>query len=75
MRRRQEQTNRRAFAHGQPKDQRAPAHESASHQQDQAAALHVLQAAIQDGLNSGVSDKTLRQIWAEAEQRHQARNG
>lgn len=75
MRRRQEQTNGRAFAHGQPKDARAPAHEPSNRQQGQAPALHVLQAAIQDGLNSGVSDKTLRQIWAEAEQRHQARNG
>ena len=75
MRRRQEQTNRRAFAHGQPKDERAPTHEPANRQQGQAAALQVLQAAIQDGLNSGVSNKTLRQIWTEAEQRRQARNG
>jgi len=75
MGRRQEQTNGRAFAHGQPKDARAPVHETANRQQGQAPALHVLQAAIQDGLNSGVSDKTLRQIWAEAEHRHQARNG
>ena len=75
MRRRQEQTNRRAFAHGQPKDEGTPTHEPANRQQGQAAALHALQAAIQDGLNSGVSDKTLRQIWAEAEQRHRSRNG
>ena len=71
MRRRQKLTNIPACAHGQPKDERPPAHEPANRQQGQAAALHTLQAAIQDGLNSGVSDKTLRQIWAEAEQRHQ----
>ena len=75
MRRRQEQTNRRSFPHGQPEDERAPAHDPANRQQDQAAALHALHAAIQDGLKSGVSDKTLRQIRAETEQRHQARNG
>jgi len=75
MRRRQKQTNRPAFAHDQPKDERAPAREPAKRQQGQAAAFHALQAAIQDGLNSGVSEKTLRQIWAESEQRHRSRNG
>ena len=75
MRRRRKQTNRPTFAYGQPKAERAPAHEPANRQQGQAAAFHALQTAIQDGLNSGVSEKTLRQIWAEAEQRHRSRNG
>ena len=34
-----------------------------------------LREAIQDGLSSGLSDKTLRDIWEEAEQRNLARNG
>ena len=33
------------------------------------------QAAIQEGLDSGVSDRTVGEIWAEAEARHQAKNG
>lgn len=68
-------TNRGSVARTEPHAKRVPARDPASHQQDQAAALHALQAAIQDGLNSGVSDKTLRQIWAKSEQRHQSRNG
>lgn len=36
---------------------------------------HVVRTAIQDGLSSGLSDKTLRDIWAEAERRYLARNG
>ncbi len=32
-----------------------------------------LKQVIQDGLNSGVSDKTVADIWAEAEIRHKAR--
>jgi len=38
--------------------------------QEQNAKFKALKAAVQDGLNSGVSDKTLGEIWAEAEQRH-----
>ena len=72
---RREQANRRALAHGQPEDERAPVRDLTSEQQARTAAVHAVKAAIQEGLDSGVSEKTLRQIWAEAEQRHQARNG
>ena len=37
--------------------------------------LLALRAAIQEGLDSGDSDRTVGEIWAEAEARHQAKNG
>lgn len=43
--------------------------------QDQKSKRLALRAAIQDGLDSGVSDRTVGEIWAEAEARHQAKNG
>jgi antitoxin ParD1/3/4 len=43
--------------------------------QDQKSKLLALKAAIQEGLDSGVSDRTVGEIWAEAEARHQAKSG
>lgn len=43
--------------------------------QEQNAKFKALKAAIQEGLDSGVSDKTMKDIWEEAEQRHRAKNG
>jgi len=43
--------------------------------QEQNAKFKALKAAVQDGLNSGVSDKTLGEIWAEAERRHAVEDG
>jgi antitoxin ParD1/3/4 len=43
--------------------------------QEQNARFKALKAAVQDGLNSGVSDKTLGEIWAEAERRHAVKDG
>ena len=43
--------------------------------QEQHGRFHALKRAIQDGLDSGVSDKTLREIWEEAERRYRARHG
>ena len=43
--------------------------------QEQSARLHALKEAIRDGLESGVSDKTAMEVWAEAERRAVARNG
>ncbi|MEN1786213.1 MAG: type II toxin-antitoxin system ParD family antitoxin [Bacteroidota bacterium] len=42
---------------------------------DQAAQqkLDELKAAIQEGLDSGISDKTVTEIWKEAEERHAQR--
>lgn len=37
--------------------------------QEQSARFHALNEAIRDGLESGVSDKTARDVWAEAERR------
>ena len=36
--------------------------------------LEELRAAIQEGLDSAISDKTLEQIWKEAEERHAKEN-
>ncbi len=43
--------------------------------QEQNAKFKALKAAIQEGLDSGISDKTLRDIWEEVEARHKANNG
>ena len=43
--------------------------------QQQNARFRTLKEAVQDGLDSGVSDKTVREVWAEAEQRYRARHG
>ena len=43
--------------------------------QEQNAKFSALKAAIQEGLDSGISDKTLRDVWEEAEARHKAKNG
>ena len=43
--------------------------------QERNAQFRALKQAIQDGLESGVGDKTVREIWAEAEQRYRARHG
>ncbi|MCB1850945.1 MAG: type II toxin-antitoxin system ParD family antitoxin [Chromatiaceae bacterium] len=43
--------------------------------QEQNTRFRALKAAIQEGLDSGISDKTLRDIWEEAEVRHKAKNG
>ena len=72
---RREQANRRKRAHSQPEDERATVRNLTNEQQARTVAVHAGQAAIKKGLDSGVSEKTLRQIWTEAEQRHQVRNG
>ena len=43
--------------------------------QDQKSKLLALNEAIQEGLDSGASDRTVSDVWAEAEARHRARNG
>ncbi len=43
--------------------------------QEQNALFRALKQAIQDGLDGGVSDKTVKEVWAEAEQRYRARHG
>lgn len=43
--------------------------------QEQKAKFDALKAAIQDGIESGPSEKTLRDIWQEAEARHAAKHG
>lgn len=43
--------------------------------QEQSARFHALKEAIRDGLESGVSDKTAREVWTEVERRALARHG
>ncbi len=43
--------------------------------QEQNAQFRALKQAIQDGLESGVSDRTVKEVWAEVEQRYRARHG
>ena len=37
--------------------------------------LDELRAALQEGLDSGISNKTVEEIWKKAEERHTHRNG
>ena len=43
--------------------------------QERNATFRALKEAVQEGVESGVSDRTVREIWAEAEQRYEARHG
>ncbi|MEN8108577.1 MAG: type II toxin-antitoxin system ParD family antitoxin [Pseudomonadota bacterium] len=43
--------------------------------QEQNDKFRALKAAIQEGLDSGISDKTLRDVWEEAEARYREKNG
>ena len=43
--------------------------------QEQETRLRKLKEAIREGLSSGVSEKTVGELWAEAEARYNKRNG
>jgi antitoxin ParD1/3/4 len=43
--------------------------------QEQKSRFDTLKRAIQDGLDSGVSDETLLDVWKDAEARHHAKRG
>ena len=43
--------------------------------QEAHAKFQALKTAIQDGLDSGVTDRTVGEIWADAEARYKAKNG
>jgi antitoxin ParD1/3/4 len=43
--------------------------------QEQNAKFKALKQAIQEGLDSGISDKTVGDIWEEAEKRYRAKHG
>lgn len=42
--------------------------------QEQKQKLDALRKAIQEGIDSGISDLTIGEIWADAEARHKAKN-
>ena len=54
---------------------REPVYGPFRHGQQQGVTFQALRAAVQEGLTSGKSDKTLNDVWAEAEQRYQAKHG
>ena len=43
--------------------------------QERTARFRALKDAIEEGLESGVSEKTVKEIWTEAEQRYRAKYG
>lgn len=43
--------------------------------QEQNAQFMALKQAVQEGLDSGISDKTVREIWEEAELRYRNKRG
>jgi antitoxin ParD1/3/4 len=43
--------------------------------QERNAKFQPLKSAIQEGLDSGVGNRTVEEIWTAAEARHKARNG
>jgi len=43
--------------------------------QEQSAKLLALKQAIQEGLDSGISDRAMSDIWEEVERRHRAGHG
>ena len=43
--------------------------------QERTARFRALKDAIQEGLESGVSERTVKEIWTEAEQRYRAKYG
>jgi antitoxin ParD1/3/4 len=43
--------------------------------QEQNAKYRALKAAIQKGLDSGIGNKTVRDVWEEAEARYRAKHG
>ena len=59
-------SNRTTVLSGDPKGDSDPYRGLMRDDQDQIANLHVLKAAVQVGLASGISSQSLREIWAEA---------
>ena len=43
--------------------------------QERNATFRALKEAVQEGVESGVSDRTVKEIWAEAEQRYETGHG
>ena len=69
---RQEQWIRAQIASGEYGNDSEYVRDLIRRDQKQNAQFRALKEAIQDGLESGVSDKTVKEIWAEAEQRCRA---
>ena len=72
---RQEQWIRAQIASGQYGNDSEYFRDLLRRDQEQNGQIRALKEAIQEGLKSGVSDKTVKEIWAEAAQRYTARYG
>ena len=72
---RQEQWIRAKIANGEYGNDSEYFRDLIRRDQEQNLRFRALKEAIQDGLESGLSDKTVKEIWAEAEQRYRARHG
>ena len=72
---RQEQWIRAKIANGEYGNDSEYFRDLIRRDQEQNLRFRALKEAIQDGLESGLSDKTVKEIWAEAEQRFRARHG
>ena len=72
---RQEQWIRAQVASGEYGNDREYFRDLIRRDQERNAQFRALKEAIQEGLESGVGDKTVKEIWAEAEKRYTARHG
>ena len=68
-------SNRTTVLSGDPESDSDPYRGLMRDDRDQIATLRSLQAAVQDGLTSDISYKTLNDIWVETEQRFRSRHG
>ena len=69
---RQEQWIRAQIASGEYGNDSEYVRDLIRRDQKQNSQFRALKEAIQDGLESGGSDKTVKEIWTEAEQRYRA---
>ena len=71
---RQEQWIRAQIESGKYRDDSEYFRDLIRRDQEQNAQIRALKEAIQEGLDSDVSGKTVKEIWVEAEQRYTARH-
>ena len=70
-----EYSKRVSFASDEPGSENEPIRNLKNADRDHTAALSALRAAVRDGLESGINDKTLNDNWAETEHRYRVKYG